>query len=297
MKICYTPRNFSETSLQLIEQANQIISDYEDQGYILTLRQLYYQFVSKDLIPNTVRDYKRLGSVINDGRLAGLISWEAIEDRTRNLSRFSSWASPKDILSAAADGYREDLWRDQPNYIEVWIEKEALAGVFQRVCHEHRVSFFSCRGYVSQSELWGAGRRLAAAAKAGKDIQILHFGDHDPSGIDMTRDIEDRLTLFMGRQASSLLVTRLALNMPQVEQYAPPPNPAKETDSRFRDYQLQFGDESWELDALNPANLSSLVSVAINELRELGDWDEKVQQEENQRERLRKVAQNFRGAE
>lgn len=297
MKICYTPRNFAAGSLQLIEQANEIITDYIDQGYVLTLRQLYYQFVSKDLIPNTVKDYKRLGSVINDARLAGLISWEAIEDRTRNLSKSSFWGSPQDILNAAARGYRIDVWADQPNYIEVWIEKEALAGVFQRACADYRIPFFSCRGYVSQSELWSAGMRLAGKVREGKTVRILHFGDHDPSGIDMTRDIEDRLTLFMGDHADSLLVDRLALNMEQVREHEPPPNPAKDTDARFEGYRSLYGDESWELDALNPTILSGLLTDEVERTLDRGAWNAKMAEEAREQERIQTVADNFESGE
>jgi hypothetical protein len=293
VKICYTPRNFAAGSLALIEQANVIIEDYQAQGYVLTLRQLYYQFVSKDLIPNTVRDYKRLGSVVNDARLAGLISWEAIEDRTRNLSKSSFWTSPQDILNAAAASYRIDLWETQPNYVEVWIEKEALAGVFERACAEYRIPFFSCRGYVSQSELWSAGMRLAGKVSEGKTVRIFHFGDHDPSGIDMSRDIDDRLNLFMGDQSDHLLVDRLALNMDQVREHEPPPNPAKDTDARFEGYRSLYGDESWELDALNPTILSGLLSGEVERILRRDAWDEKLAEENRQRRLIQDVADNF----
>ena len=83
--ITYTPKRFSAGSLAMIEKANEIIADYAAQGFTLTLRQLYYQFVSKDLLPNKQAEYKRLGSVINDARMAGMLDWEAIEDRTRNV--------------------------------------------------------------------------------------------------------------------------------------------------------------------------------------------------------------------
>src|SRR5262249_10346260 len=157
------------------------------QGYNLTLRQLFYQFVSRDLIPNNVRSYKRLGSIINDARLAGLIDWSAIEDRTRNLHELPCWRTPAGIIRSCAQQYRTDLWAKQENRVEVWIEKEALAGVFERVCDELRVPFFSCRGYTSQSEMWVAGHRLKRIIDAGQRPVILHFGDHDPSGMDMTR--------------------------------------------------------------------------------------------------------------
>jgi len=276
MRLCYVPKRFSQSSVETIRLAVEIIEEYEAQGYTLTLRQLYYQFVSRDLIPNSLRAYKRLGQIVNDGRLAGEISWYSIEDRTRNLSALSHWSSPADIIRSAAAGFRIDKWEGQRFRVEVWIEKEALAGVFQRVCEEEDVPFFSCRGYVSQSEMWSAAQRLAGYHEDGQIPLILHFGDHDPSGMDMTRDILDRLNLFEGLPD----VERLALNMDQVEEFNPPPNPAKITDSRFEGYLRKYGGESWELDALEPSVLSGLVRSRIIEARDRDLWEEKIEEEE-----------------
>src|ERR1700722_6265193 len=94
----FVDRKFQDGSLALIEKANEIIADYQAQGFTLTLRQLYYQFVSRDIIPNKQSEYKRLGSVINDARLAGLIDWSAIEDRTRNVRTISTWDHPSGVI-------------------------------------------------------------------------------------------------------------------------------------------------------------------------------------------------------
>jgi hypothetical protein len=288
-KIKYVERNFGEASLATIARANEIIATYTAQGYKLTLRQLYYQFVSRDWIPNKVTEYKRLGSIINDARLAGLIDWSAIEDRTRNLASLSHWDTPGDIIASASNSFRIDRWEDQPNRVEVWIEKEALAGVFERVCEEFDVPFLCCRGYTSQSEMWGGAMRLLRHAKGGQKPLILHFGDHDPSGIDMTRDIKDRLYTFGCR----LKLDRLALNMDQVEQYNPPPNPAKETDSRFAGYIQEYGDKSWELDALEPQVLAQLVRDALTEVIDKDEWDNAESKEENGKKLLNLAAENW----
>jgi len=113
-KIKYVDHRFSPETRLVIEQANRIITDYQRQGYDLTLRQLYYQFVSRDLIPNSDREYKRLGSVINDARLAGLIDWYAITDRTRNLRSVAHWGAPSDVIESAAASFRMDKWANQP---------------------------------------------------------------------------------------------------------------------------------------------------------------------------------------
>src|SRR6266550_3926958 len=119
-KHCYVSRNFSASSVQVIEQANEIIATYTAQGYDLTLRQLYYQFVSRDLIPNRQSEYKRLGSIINDARLAGFIDWDAICDRTRELRDLAHWESPASIVKAVARQFRIDKWATQPHRVEVW---------------------------------------------------------------------------------------------------------------------------------------------------------------------------------
>ncbi len=159
----YVSKRFRSGSLDRIRQVNTIINEYVAQGYKLTLRQAYYQLVSRALIPNTQRSYKQLGDVVNDGRLAGLIDWDAIEDRTREMRRNSFWDSPSDIVRSCAQQFRVDTWSDQNHYCECWIEKEALAGVIERVCRELDVPYFSCRGYVSQSEMWAAAQRLTRA--------------------------------------------------------------------------------------------------------------------------------------
>lgn len=285
-RIAYVERRFAAGTQATIDQANEIITEYAAQGYDLTLRQLYYQFVSRDLLPNNTQSYKRLGSIINDARLAGSIDWNAITDRTRNLTSNRHWSSPASIIQSCAEGFALDKWAGQFYRPEVWIEKEALAGVFERVCCELDVPYFCCRGYTSQSEMWAAGQRFKAYRRRGQKPFILHFGDHDPSGLDMTRDIIDRLTLFSG----GIKLNRLALNMDQVQEFNPPPNPAKMTDARAEGCVRIYGNESWELDALNPDTLEGLVRGAIAEIRDERLWDAAVAREEDARRLLGEVA-------
>lgn len=286
----FVERRFNSGSLLLIEQANTIIREYQEQGFTLTLRQLYYQFVARAIIPNKQTEYKRLGSVINDARLAGMIDWNAIEDRTRNLRKDAAWGSPEEIIAACASQYREDLWADQPYYPEVWIEKDALVGVIEPVCSRYRVPYFACRGYSSQSEQWRAGKRFAGYIAGGQKVIVFHLGDHDPSGIDMTRDNEERLSMFAGGPVE---VKRLALNMNQVEQYSPPPNPAKETDSRAEDYIRKYGSESWELDALEPQVIDQLIAGELDEIIDPVRWSAAKEKEGEGRGQLREVSKRW----
>lgn len=284
-KIAYVEKKFKDESLALIERCNAVIVDYQRQGFSLTLRQLYYQMVSRNIIENTERSYKRLGDLVSNARLAGLIDWNAIEDRGRNLRANSHWTTPAAIIRSARHSYKVDKWEGQCYRPEVWIEKQALEGVIAGVCGRLDVPYFSCKGYNSQSEQWAAGQRLRRYMADGYEPIIFHLGDHDPSGIDMTRDNRDRLEMFMG----GVELRRLALNMSQIDEYQPPPNPAKETDSRFASYIELYGDESWELDALEPQVLVDLIESAILSIRDDDQYEEMVALEIEGIEVLKKI--------
>jgi len=291
-KIEYINKRFRASSLEMIDQANEILIEYEAQGFDLTLRQLYYQFVSRDLISNTVASYKQLGHVVNDARLAGLIDWERIEDRTRSLRGLDHWESPAQLIEYDSQYYHIDKWKHQKFRPEVWIEKDALVGVISRVCNELDISYFSCRGYSSQSEMWRAGRRLLSYIRKGQKPLIIHLGDHDPSGMDMSRDIMDRLKLFIGNELT-FKVNRIALNMDQVNKYNPPPNPAKLADPRADLYIEMFGDKSWELDALEPKTIEALIRKTVGKVRDERLWRIAMRKEINQRELLQEVSNNW----
>ncbi len=289
MKIAYIDKNFRGSSKVIIEQANEIIDEYTAQGFSLTLRQLYYQFVARGLIANRQSEYKRIGSIVNDARLAGLIDWLSMEDRTRGLRALSHWDTPSDIINSAASSFRLDKWEGQEHRPEVWIEKDALVGVISGICNELDVPFFSCRGYTSQSALWRAAMRVSSYAHDGQTPLIVHLGDHDPSGLDMTRDIFDRFKMFMG----GIEVKSIALNMDQVEEFGPPPNPAKLTDARAAGYVAEHGYESWELDALDPKYLENLISETVTEYRDDDIYDETCKRQDKMRAQVQEIADNF----
>ena len=276
-------------SYALVQTCNKIIAEYQAQGFVLTLRQLYYQLVSRDIIANKQTEYKRLGSIVNDARLAGMIDWLAIEDRTRELRSLSRWDSPSDIIDAVAAQFHMDLWKGQKYRPEVWIEKDALVGVIEGVCNELDVPHFSCRGYTSQSEMWVGAMRLKKHVNARQIPIIFHLGDHDPSGKDMTRDIFDRMQMFMG----GTKLERLALNMEQVEKYNPPPNPAKLTDSRCAGYIAEFGDESWELDALEPSVIAALIRTNVMALVNKKVFKERLDERKKHRATLKQAADRW----
>ena len=290
IKICYQEINFRQQSLELIEQVNKIIGEYQAKGYDLTLRQVYYQLVARDVIPNNERSYKNLGNLISDGRMSGLIDWMAIIDRTRNLRENSHWTSPAGVIRSAAYSFAYDKWEGQNNYVEVWVEKDALIGVVGQICRRLDVPFFSCRGYVSQSEMWAAAQRLSRIWNdKNKQTVIIHLGDHDPSGKDMSRDIVERLNVF-GVYPD---FKRIALNYDQVKQYNPPPNPTKLTDSRCHKYMRIFGKECWELDALRPEVIEELIRDSVLEYCDIDLLEQMKAREEKAKSLLYKVSDNW----
>ena len=297
MKKCYQPRSFGAKSLALIERASEIIEEYQRKGFVLTLRQLYYQFVSRDLLPNRQSEYKRLGSIINDARYAGLIDWEALEDRTRNLVSTPTWGSPADIVTACAAQFATDWWDGQKHYVEAWIEKDALLGVLEAAAEPWQLPYFSCRGYTSASEVWGAARRIGRVIDRGRKAIVLHMGDHDPSGLDMSRDIEARIRLFLAGDGiadqEQFELRRIALNRDQIDEYDPPPNPAKTTDSRYASYEVEHGDESWELDALSPEVIARLVEDQVRGLLDEEAWGQAKAAQAQGRTQLQAVSQRW----
>lgn len=289
--IQYIDKRFNAKSRVRIRQAQEIISDYRAAGYTLTLRQLYYQFVARALIENSERSYKNLGKLITDARLAGLISWTAIEDRNRGTRTWLIEENEHEVLNGIEYGFAMDLWSRQDHYVEVWIEKEALSNVLEKPCRQKRVPYMACKGYLSASEAWRAGNRFRAALDRGQSPVLIHLGDHDPSGIDMTRDNDERLQLFS--RSYGVDVRRIALNMDQIEQYQPPENPAKLSDSRASDYVAQHGYSSWELDALEPAVISDLVSTEIESLIDPDAWADTLQREREARKPLAALDDNW----
>ena len=293
--IKYEDWNPKEETIMIVDHAVSIIEDYQEQGYELTLRQLYYRMVGYDMIPNTERSYKRLGNIVTRARMAGMISWEAIEDRNREVNEF--WFE-EDITTPVRNMpyyIRFDKWARQDYYLEVWVEKEALGNVIQRACEDLRVNSLSCKGYLSASEAWRASQRMERKISEGKMPKIIHLGDHDPSGLDMTRDNQDRIDTFT--YAVGVPVERIALNIDQIHEHRPPPNPAKQNDSRFKDDQREHGNKSWELDALEPSIIERLIKDTIEPHIDWDTWHSTDEEERDIKQRLQRVYEHWDSVE
>jgi hypothetical protein len=290
VKESFIDRKFSLASLALIKKANEILAEYEAAGYDLSVRQLYYQFVARDIIPNTTKSYSNLSSVISDGRKAGMIDWGMILDRGRVVVSNSHWKTPKEILESAATSFAIDKWLTQPNFVYVMVEKQALEGVLQPVCSALDVPFLANKGYCSDSTMYRVGKRIEHARMRGKEPVVIYLGDHDPSGIDMTRDVTERLEMYSGGPVD---VLRVALNMDQIRRLRPPENPAKSSDSRFDSYVERFGTSSWELDAIEPNELAQIVRTNIIANRDEDEWDKAVEREDNMKIDLQRMADDY----
>jgi len=304
MRQKFIDKKFGADALAMIQTINGILAEYVRAGYDLSLRQCYYQLVSRGVVENTERSYKNVGNLVSDARLAGLIDWDIIKDRGREMVQNSHWESPADIIQACVNSYRVDRWSNQPFYVEVMVEKQALEGVLLPVCREWDVPFTANKGYSSSSALYEAGNRFVGAFESGKELHVIYLGDHDPSGIDMSRDVEERLDLFVKtltdrcdeigpNEIPAVEMHRIALNMDQVREMNPPENPAKITDSRAEGYIKRFGQSSWELDAIEPKKLAELVSDAIQEVLDWDAWELSGAEQRKGRDYLSTMAKNY----
>lgn len=320
----YQPR---KATRDLIEKMEGVLQQYAAIGMTLTVRQLYYRMIAFKLLPdswidtaynkkhrldpntkNTVKNYKRLAHIVTDAREGGMIDWDHIKDRIRYLDRNSHWDDPASFVDDVFPQYKIDRWQDQPTRVEVWVEKDALSDVIAGVCQPLDVPFFASRGYASASSLWEAGhhRLLKHYAMSGQHTLILFLSDHDPSGLDMYRDVTERLYQFArptnevelflrnGKaKAPKIEVKRIALTKAQIKKYDCPPDPAKETDPRHENYHAEHGNESWELDAIEPQVLAGIISKEIAKATDKKKMDASTKQETQQRDLLMSLKANL----
>lgn len=277
--------HLGKKNLVQLELVNSIIEEYQAQGYLLTLRQLYYQLVSKDVIPNNVREYDKLSTLLVKGRMAGVVDWDAIEDRVRK-PHLPYYAEDVDgAIEDIVDSYRIDRQLGQENYIELWVEKDALSSVLKRKTHHYHIRLMVNRGYSSCTAMYDAYNRFKRAHDNGQNLHILYLGDFDPSGRDMLRDIDGRLEEF----GAKTNVHSIALTMDQIKQYDPPPNPAKVSDPRAKEYIAAWGDTSWEVDALNPKTLHEVIDTNMEALLDMDLFNEQMAREKMEKEEISKL--------
>jgi hypothetical protein len=292
----YVNTKFRAEARLMINKLNDILDEYIGK-YVITARTLYYQCVARGIIPNSEESYKKLTNLVSEARLAGLMDWDVITDRGREVLDRPKWGDGPAFLRAVLPQYHTDLWDNQPSRVFVVVEKDALAGVIERTCQAFDVPLLAAKGYPSSSALREMAKRfLVEPAENGQRIVILHMGDHDPSGINMSTDLEDRLHMFTATDVYGdhkdtsadeyMDFYRIALNMAQVREVDPPPNPAKITDPRAKDYIRRFGNISWELDALSPQYLNNLLRKHIEANIDDDAWKVKLDEIATTKKRL-----------
>jgi hypothetical protein len=269
----------------LVNAVNEVLAGYSVQ---LTLRQVYYRLVAAGLIANTRSQYNSLSSQLVKAREKGDVDDSRFTDRSRRIDD-ASFDSPNDFIEACRRTLRQKyirrFWDSQPIYCEVWIEKDALSQVLAEAVYPVNTIVAPSRGYSSYTYLVETASRISRHSGDGKPTVILHFADHDPSGFDMSRDLQARLTKYCGQR--EVEVRRIALIHDQVIGYDLIPNPVKKTDRRSSGYVSQYGDQCWELDAIEPDQLIWIFRTAVESLIEDKDaWQAIKEQDRVERKAL-----------
>lgn len=289
----------------LLSQIVAVVAAYKEQGLKLTNRQLYYQLVTENIIPNAEAVYKRICTFLTDARYGGKIDWDDIEDRARNPQKHIEFESIKERIEVAIANFRLPRWSDQDYYVELYCEKQALEGVFKPVADKFHIYFGANKGYSSASTMYDLAQRIKEQIQNGKRCVILYFGDHDPSGLDMVRDIHKRICEFLvaGDEYIDIVgdiednpyfqILPLALNMEQIRKYNPPPNPAKITDPRAKWYIKEYGNKSWELDALKPEVLIRLASNGVLNFLDADKYNRWIKLETKQTRKLKEFGDSL----
>ncbi|MBI2892195.1 MAG: hypothetical protein HYY06_01495 [Deltaproteobacteria bacterium] len=222
----------------------------------ITVRHLFYRLVSLGLVEKTEAEYKRtVVRLATRMRLDGEIGFDAFADNTRWQRRPVMHSSLSRMMEDSSRLYRRDLWAEQGQYVEIWLEKDAVADLIWREIEEWGVPLMVCRGYASLSFLHAAAK---AIEEQDKPAQIYYLGDHDPSGVDIPRAVEARLREF-APDAAPITFTRLAVTEEQIAEWNLPTRPTKSSDSRA----AGFEGGSVEVDAVPPRLLRQLVGNAI----------------------------------
>ncbi len=282
----------------LTGQIIEIVEYYESIDIKLTNRQLYYQLVGKDLIPNYMEVYKRICVFLTDMRYCGLIDWNSIEDLARVPKRPSQWESISDLIKSATQQYRLPRWNGQQYYLEMYCEKEAGVNVLSTVARKYHIHFGYNKGYSSAAAMYGLSKRIQEQIHDGKEVKILYFGDHDASGLDMIRDITDRTEEFLTEGDNytdpDFEIVPVSLTMDQIKLYNPPANPAKMTDPRAKWYIERFGKVSWELDAIDALELRTIAEKSILEYIDMDEFNSWIKREKKESKTLKKFGKSIK---
>lgn len=265
-------------SLALREAIAAVASEYDR----MSVRQLFYQLVSRGAIEKTENTYKRVCDAAAQMRLDGSLDYRKVVDGHRQRRIIMAHSGLQAALESAHDFYRRDYWREQPQHVEVWCEKDALSGVILPVCERYGVPYVATRGFPSLTLRYESAQAMRATRKPA---DVYYFGDHDASG----QSISDCVASLCDFGAD-VTVHRIALNPEQIAAYHLPTRPGKRSDSRHAGFVARFGNVAVELDALPPDVLTELVEACILSSIDCESWYAVTEQERLERLTLQSLA-------
>lgn len=254
----------------------------------MTLRQLFYSLTVQGIIDKEEREYAAVGVQLLKLRRTGRVPWSAIADNTRWVRKPRTFRGPEHALKATAAFYRRSLWADADVRVEVWCEKDAIAGVIVDVTDELDVPFYVARGFASETYAYEAAESIIAD---GRPCFIYEFGDHDPSGVAASAVLRRKLVDFVGARAKVHFV-RAAVTPEQIEAWDLPSRPTKREGNR---HALGFVGDSVELDAIPADRLRELVRSAIEEHIDKRRLAVTMAAEASEREYLLSIAEAMAG--
>jgi hypothetical protein len=229
-------------SLKLLEVAVEVLTAQHP----MTVRQVYYQLVSRQVIENNRGQYQAVSNALVDARKEGLIPWDWSEDRLRRPREVSMYRDLRDFLGVVVYSYQRDVWPTQPTYVEVWLAKDALSGIFEQERRPYGVTLNVGCGYDGWDSIHHAAARYRHAWAGDIPTTVLYFGDFHPSGEDMVRSLGKRLEFFGYRPS----ILKRILTFDDISRYQLPPDFTKHTDTRRAAFVAKYGDLAVELDAL-----------------------------------------------
>ena len=267
-------------SLELLTQVQKIISNYD---FALTLRQIYYQLVARQIIPNEQRYYKKLSRLCVSGRDEGILPEEGFADRLRVIDKLGSWTDLNEFMKVVKRSYRKDKWQNQDNYLEIWTEKDALRSVLTEITYRYDVSLMVARGQLSRTEVYRTAGRYKA--QSDKKCHLYYCGDFDPSGLSIYDSIKKRVMDF----GVFINFERIALTQEQIKEYRLPSDPAKQSDPNYNKFVNIYGsDMVVELDSLPPDVLRRIVEGCILQNIHEGYLAQTLRREKDEKDKLNK---------
>ena len=281
--------NMQKRSLQLLEQVKEIIESYD---FALTLRQIYYQLVAKQIVPNQQKYYMKLSRLCVIGRDEGILREDAFADRLRQVDKPDSYFDLRDFMDAVKEAYRKDKWANQDAYIEVWTEKDALRSVLSEITYPYDVNLMVVRGQVSRTAIHESCERFGQ--RIDRDCHLYYAGDFDPSGLSIYRSLVERIKSHGG---DFITFERIALTPEQIEEYNLPSDPGKQTDPNYKRFVSEYGDQVVELDSLPPDVLRDVVEGRIRQHIDRGLFIQVQETENEELARLQSFAEQVREIE